>query len=187
MQWAEIEHRGERWLVASRYIAPVSIGQALALARANGAELPTKDLVDAIWRAADLKVEPVTMSPNRGADPRQHAQHAAAVEAAIGGRPFALVAGTHKDIAICANGRAGLYGWHRRDGRIIQDCNTSAHDHAYLDYSQGVRLVKRVTGERVALDAIVSGAIAGAAGGLAFGVHGAIVGAIVGAVVEVKR
>lgn len=187
MQWAEIEYRGDRWLVASRYIAPVSIGQALALARANGAELPTKEMVDAIWRAADLRVEPIPMWPNRGDDPAQHAEHSAKVEASIGGRTFSLVAGTHKDIAICANGRPGLYGWHRRDGRIIQDCNTSAHDQGYRDYSQGVRLVRRVTGEKVALDAIVGGALAGAAGGLAFGVHGAIVGAIVGAVLEVKR
>ena len=134
---------GVRWLVAPTYIAPVSIGEAQRIAAARGCELPTPELVDAIWRAADLRVEPQPMAPNKGDDVAQFAAHAELVERAVGDRPFRLLAGTHKDV-VRSGGRVGLYGWHRADARPIQGF-FAGHALAYRDYSQGLRLVRRLT------------------------------------------
>ena len=204
MTWIEIELDGVRWEVAPRYIAPVSIGEAIELARANDAQIPTTAMVDAIWRAADLKLAPIPMA-NRGDNAAQFREHARRIEEVIDGRSFRLLAGTHKDVVICPNGRAGIYGWHVADelaaefsrkqgiplyapatpgrGRIIQGCNTTSHDHAYKDYSQGLRIVRRAgAGAKVSTGGMVGAAIGGAAGGVAFGWPGAVVGAVVGLV-----
>lgn len=182
LRWVEIDHKGQRWLVASAYLAPVGIAQAAEIARANGAELPTPDLVDAIWRAADLKVAPIPMAPNRGDNAEQFAAHAELVAAQLDGKAFRLVAGTHKDVARCPNGKIGLYGWHRPDGRIIQDCFTG-HAGAWKDYSQGLRLVRRVS---TAGDAIAGATIGGATGAI-MGWPGALVGAAIGVAVALVR
>lgn len=141
-EWVEVECDGARWLVAPTYKAPVGIGEAEAIAKANGCELPTEGLVAAIWAAADLKVEPIPMSPNKGDDPAQAAAHRAKVDAAVAGRAFRLLAGTHKDVAV-KDGKVGLYGWHRVNGTPIQPF-FAGHAPSWKDYSQGLRLVRRV-------------------------------------------
>lgn len=181
MRWVELEIGGVRWLVSSTYVAPAGVADAERIARENGAELATPAIVDAIWRAADLKLEPIPMWPNLGDNEAQFREHAAKIAAQIGGRPFRLLAGTHKDVVRCSNGHVGIYGWHRTNGKPIQDCNSTSHPVGsnYKDYSQGVRLVRRVTPGSEALAGAVVG---GAAGALAFGWVGASVGALVGAV-----
>lgn len=128
------------YLVAPTYIYPVGIGEARTLAAAAGCELPTPELVDAIWREADLKVEPLPMAPNRGDDAAQFAAHRARVWAQTEGQSFRLLAGTHKDV-VMRGGKIGLYGWHHPDGRIIQPFYTG-HALGWKDYSQGLRLVR---------------------------------------------
>ncbi len=139
----EVVCDGVRWLVAPRYIAPVGIGEAATLAEQHGCELPSPALVDAIWRAADLKVAPIPMSPNRGDDPAQAAEHQAKVDAQIADRTFGLLAGTNKDVVRASDGRIGLYGWHRLDGTPIQPF-FAGHALSWKDYSQGLRLVRRI-------------------------------------------
>ncbi len=134
------------WLVAPDYIAPVGIGEALALATAQGCVLPTKELVDEIWAAADLRLEPHTRDEFKhwtmaemGA-PAVIADQAQRIVDAIGGREYRLLAGTHKDV-VMVGGRLGLYGWHRSDGTAIQGLYMG-HGPAWKDYSQGLRLVR---------------------------------------------
>ncbi|MHB8107738.1 MAG: hypothetical protein ACYDH4_09990, partial [Candidatus Cryosericum sp.] len=57
--WVPVTYNGVVWNVSPSYIAPVGIGEAEQLAAQNGCELPTPALVDAIWKAADLKLEPL--------------------------------------------------------------------------------------------------------------------------------
>lgn len=130
------------WEVAPTYLAPIGLAEAKKIAEARGCELPTPELVDAIWRAADLRVEPQTMAPNKGDDVAQFAEHAAIVECAVGDRPFRLLAGTHKDVVV-SGARVGLYGWHRANGRVIQPFY-AGHALAYRDYSHGLRLARRI-------------------------------------------
>ena len=83
------------------------------------------------------------MSPNRGDDPAQAADHQSKVDAQIAGRTFRLLAGTNKDVAHGPDGRIGLYGWHRLDGTPIQPF-FAGHALSWKDYSQGLRLVRRL-------------------------------------------
>lgn len=123
-----IDLNGVVWLVSPVYIAPIGIGEAAALAERLGCEVPTPALVDAIWRAADLRVPPEIMirSSHDGSAatmdaPVVHAEQATMLEQFVGsrslGRDFRLLAGAFKDvIRQQAGGKLGLYGWHADEG-----------------------------------------------------------------------
>lgn len=158
--WTTVYIDGEEYEVRSEYIAPVGIDEAVETARYFGCTLPTKKMVDAIWQAADVKIQPIQRSVDNGLlkdwgasmasketfdDQRQRI--ARAVIAASGTAGFELLAGTHKDIVYDEDtGKVGIYGWHRLDGSVIQDFNSTAHPLGsnYKDYSQGLRLMRRV-------------------------------------------
>jgi hypothetical protein len=139
---------GTQWDVSDMYLAPVSIGESERIAKEEGCELPSAALVDAIWQAADLKVAPLPRSHNgtiqQMATPAVYADQAVRIVKQIEGRVFTLLAGTHKDVVRCPRtGRVGLYGWHRLDGRVIQPLFTG-HAASWIDYSQGLRLCRRL-------------------------------------------
>lgn len=150
--WSIIEVGGVRWAVAPDYIAPVGIGQAETIARDRGWELPSKDLVDAIWKAADLKLEPITRSVKNGLlanwGPAMSSKETIddqkrRIQAAIGGRPYKLLAGSYKDVIRTESGELALYGWHRTDGEPIQKVYTG-HARGWIDYSHGLRPAYRL-------------------------------------------
>lgn len=110
--------------------------------------LPTRRMVDDIWAAARVQLEPVAFSPNEHDitsfdlfwrhDQRIERQRSAATSRG-------LVAGIKKDVVVSRRitsspGRVVIYGWHRRNGRAIQPLY-SGHVAHYVDYSHGVRLV----------------------------------------------
>ena len=147
INWVRINYNGEDWDVASDYIAPVAVGDGEIIAKSYGADVPTAGLVDALWRAADLKLDPLprtsdgtpkTMASQEAFDDQQ-----ARINAQIAGRPFTLLAGTHKDIVRAPSGKLGIYGWQKSDGSNIQPLST-IHYPGWIDYSQGVRLVRKV-------------------------------------------
>lgn len=147
--WVPITAADGTWLVAPVPTYPVAIGEAAFLAQKNGWDMPTKALVDAVWREADLRIEPIAMTPNKGANDAQLAEHRQRVADAIAprlalmpNRTCKLLAGTHKDVVI-EGGRVGLYGWHRSNGRVIQEF-FAGHALAYKDYSHSYRPAKRV-------------------------------------------
>lgn len=149
--WPVVECDGERWRVAPVYLAPVSRGSAVVLASAWGCELPTAALVDAIWQAADLRLNPhhLTRDWRSPKDMVASDQQRRAVEREIarllaeqGRESFELLAGSHKDVARLEKLRVDLYGWHDLSGVPIEKGRTS-HAEAYVDYSQGLRPVRR--------------------------------------------
>jgi hypothetical protein len=145
--WLPIVHAGEEWLVSSVYVSPVGIGEAIKIATENGCELPSPALVDTIWAAADLKLPPLPRkhdgTPRMMASAETYQDPERRIREQINGRAFTLLAGTHKDV-VTSNGRVGLYGWHQLNGRVIQPF-FGGHALAWKDYSQGLRLVRRVT------------------------------------------
>lgn len=150
--WPIVTADGVRYHVAPIYIAPIGIGQAQAMADELNCELPSIALVDAIWAAADVRIEPITRSTGNGlltdwgasmSSLATFNDQAERIEKAIGGRPFKLLAGTHKDVVLSDAGVLGLYGWHRLNGTTIQPFY-SKHARGHIDYSQGLRLVRRV-------------------------------------------
>ena len=113
------------------------------------------DAVDrgAFWQAADLRLEPHSQvhdgtlkTMNSVALAEKQAQY---IHQQIAGRPYNLLAGTHKDVVWIPTAfgkpvnKPGIYGWHKSATDRIQQ-EMWGHSLDWKDYSQGLRLVKRV-------------------------------------------
>lgn len=124
---------------------PVDQPEAIRIARLYDLQLPTKEMVDAIWEYADLKLDPQPMTPGPEMTSDSYfVRHNNLIEEQINNRPFSLVAGHKKDILTpTRSDRVTIYGWHRQNGYPIQPVST-VHDAKYVDYSHGLRLVKLV-------------------------------------------
>ena len=127
---------------------PMSAITAQRLADVLGYVLPTKKLVDAIYRAAVLKLAPSPLPPGpqmMGNDYyRKH--HEAIEKQGAGPAAGELVAGHKKDVVVTKRlvqlpDRVAIYGWHRLDGRPIQPLSL-VHEASYADYSHGIRWVR---------------------------------------------
>lgn len=149
-------------ILASYFVAPdyLSIGTDEDWARVNISPLaaqliadslycflPTKKMVDDIYKASNVKLEPVPLFAFRDSTPTMWHHHLI-IEGQRQGRR-GLIAGIKKDIVISGKilrdkrpGRVAIYGWHRLDGKPIQPLYTG-HVNWWVDYSQGVRLVWR--------------------------------------------
>lgn len=126
---------------------PASFDTATAVARQFGFVLPTTAIVDAIYRQADLRLPPLTMTPGPAMTSTAYFQaHDEKIRAQLRGqRPGGLTAGHKKDYVLTrrlaqAPSREAIYGWHRAAGRPIQPLSL-VHGSRYADYSHGVRLV----------------------------------------------
>jgi hypothetical protein len=151
-----------RIIRATYYVAPdyLSIGTDDDWARVNitpyaaqqiadnlNCFLPTKKMVDDIYKAAVVKLEPVPMYAYRDSTPTMW-QHHLIIEGQRKGRK-GVIAGIKKDVVISSklssdtrNNRVAIYGWHTTDGTPIQPLYTG-HVYWWVDYSQGIRLVYR--------------------------------------------
>lgn len=149
--WPVVELSGVRWHVAPVYLAPVARRDVWAACDAWECELPTRELVDAIWKAGTIRLEPSGLfrHPNdlaNGASMLAYLDQRNRIDRALadaGFGPDDLVVGTHKDFAVVDGSRIDLYGWHTLAGKPIEPGRTS-HNDAHVDYSQGLRLVRRV-------------------------------------------
>lgn len=109
--------------------------------------LPTRKMVDDIYKTANVKLEPVPMYAYRDSTPTMWHHHLI-VEGQRKGRK-GLIAGIQKDVVISGKitrdakpDRVAIYGWHKLDGKPIQPLYTG-HIYWWVDYSQGIRLVYR--------------------------------------------
>ncbi|MGZ3949322.1 MAG: hypothetical protein ACXVKK_14455 [Flavisolibacter sp.] len=107
--------------------------------------LPTKKMVDDIYKAATVKLEPIPMYAFRDSTPTMYHHHLI-IEGQRKGRK-GLIAGIQKDVVISGkitrdnkSERVAIYGWHKLDGTPIQPLYTG-HVYWWVDYSQGIRLV----------------------------------------------
>jgi hypothetical protein len=138
---------------------PMGLDTALSVAARFGATLPTRRMVDLIYRQATVRLVP---RPLPAGDQMRTIgyvrRHQALVQEqyeAAGAVPGALIAGHKKDLVLTDRlwsqpGRVAIYGWHRDVGAPIQPLST-VHGARYADYSHGVRLVSNVVwvdGER---------------------------------------
>lgn len=109
--------------------------------------LPTRKISDDIYRAADIKLEPVPMYAFRDSTPTMWHHHLI-IEGQRKGQK-GLIAGIKKDVVISSRvaqdkrpDRVAIYGWHQPGGKPIQPLYTG-HVYWWVDYSQGIRLVYR--------------------------------------------
>ncbi len=138
-----------------QFLAPLSPISAQLIADSLGAMLPTRVMVDQIWAAADLKLEPQPIAPSdtmtslsvmRIHDRMVFDQRSEY----LGEFPLESLAAGHKKDVILSNKifdhpkapRVVIYGWHQADGSPIQPAY-NGHAAWYADYSHGIRLVSR--------------------------------------------
>ncbi|WP_157368589.1 hypothetical protein [Zavarzinella formosa] len=126
---------------------PMTPMTAARIADAFGCSLPTRKIVDELWKASSVKLEPKPLTKDRGLSSTFLEHHQLIEKQREGNKLGEIVAGTKKDVVITnrlgekAN-RVAIYGWHKTDGSPIQPL-TIVHVNWYVDYSHGVRLVKR--------------------------------------------
>ena len=109
--------------------------------------LPTRKMVNDIYAASAVKLQPVPMYIYRDSSVTMW-QHHLIIEGQRKGQQ-GLIAGIKKDVVISDQltrsakpGRVSIYGWHKPDGKPIQPLYTG-HVNWYADYSHGIRLVYR--------------------------------------------
>lgn len=130
---------------------PMTPASATAIAKAFGCTLPTRKMVNDIYEQAEVKLEPKPLTEQREAV-RTFVQHNQIIEQQrVGTQPPArlgqLSAGHKKDIVITPRlkekpNKVAIYGWQKPDGKPIQPLYVGHADY-YVDYSHGVRLIKR--------------------------------------------
>jgi len=115
---------------------------------AYGFVLPTRKMVNDIWAAATTHLEPRPLTIERES-PLTFLQHHEIIEEQLKGiERGAFVAGIKKDVVIDNKllekpQRVAIYGWHYTTGVPIQPVY-SGHVDWYVDYSHGIRPVRRM-------------------------------------------
>lgn len=143
----------------------VRVGCSLPMARKIcsllGYRLPTVEEVDAIWKAADVKLRPQPWAPPPGVPRTEENQcgvdvmqlHNHWIEVQRAGRT-GLIAGHKKDVVedptlLTHPDKVAIYGWHQLNGVPIQSLFPSRNSPAstghernfYQDYSHGIRFI----------------------------------------------
>ncbi len=135
------------------FLMPISPNTGQRIADALGCSLPTPKMVNDIFKAAEVKLPPVPIPPSPAMTTLPvFSNHNAIVRsqrvAQLESHPLgALVAGTQKDVVICAGlasvkNKVAIYGWHQTNGHPIQPLYLT-HAAFWVDYSQCTRLVQQ--------------------------------------------
>lgn len=125
---------------------PMNPYTAQAFCDAYGFFIPTRHMVNAIWKAADVKLEPHPLTEEREAAATFLQHHNIVEQQRVDAPLGAIVAGIKKDVVISNRlaekpNRVAIFGWHYQDGKPIQPL-TIVHVDWYVDYSHGVRPVR---------------------------------------------
>jgi len=153
---------------ADHFLMPMTPMLAQRIADDLGGVLPTRIMVDMIWEAAEVKLEPDPIPPSpemvsiavfRDHDNKvQNARKKRLKDHPLGD----LVSGTKKDIILTNRiaekpSKVFIYGWHHQDGKPIQPAY-GGHVNWYADYSHGIRIVAetaRVNGQTMKITEIL--------------------------------
>jgi hypothetical protein len=126
---------------------PMSPLTAQKIADAFGCALPTRKIADDVYKQAAVKLAPIPLTKDREAV-NTFIEHNRQIEEQRAGKQLGLlVAGIKKDVVVTNRlgekpNRVAIYGWHKLDGTPIQPL-TIVHVNWYVDYSHGIRLMKR--------------------------------------------
>jgi hypothetical protein len=124
---------------------PMTPASATVICRAFNYSLPTRKMVDAIYKNAFDKLEPKPLTENRESV-MTFVQHNQIIEDQLRRQGNQVdVAGIKKDVVITPAlkvkpNKVAIYGWHKLDGKPIQPLYTG-HADFYVDYSHGIRLI----------------------------------------------
>lgn len=130
-------------------LMPMSLHTATQIALQFGFILPTKKMVDAIFRQSAFHFAPDPLPPGPQMTSTayyvKHDERIKEQRQTMGRSLSALVSGHKKDVILTNRlahtvGKIAIYGWHRLSGIPIQPL-TTVHPASYADYSHGIRLV----------------------------------------------
>lgn len=128
---------------------PMNLYTATKIADRFGFILPTKKIVDAIFKQSVFHFipEPLPPGPQMRSTPYYVKHNRKIKEQSLAlRRPLEVLVSGHKKDVVLTNqlarnqGRVAIYGWHRPSGTPIQPLST-VHHAGYADYSHGIRLV----------------------------------------------
>ena len=131
---------------------PMNPLTAQAIANQYDCSLPTKNIVDKIWKAAKNKLPPKPWGPpydNSMSDTYRFGIHNTTIQNQLNGKDHTLLTAGHKKDIVLTNilapnnsgKRVAIYGWTLPTGAPIQGLNPKDHDDHYADYSHGTRLI----------------------------------------------
>lgn len=118
-----------------------------AFCDAFGFVLPTRKMVNDIWAAAAVHLEPRPLTEQRKS-PLTFLQHHGIIEEQLDGTERGtFVAGIKKDVVVTnqlleRSERVAIFGWHYPNGEPIQPLY-AGHVDWYVDHSHGIRPVRR--------------------------------------------
>lgn len=133
-------------------IIPMNAITAQKICKQFDCSLPTKLMVDQIWKQSINKLAPKPFGPPYDANMFSTARYVWSdkeIKKQMVGKDInKLTAGHKKDIIISNNlspnnynRKVCIYGWHNTDGTVIQGKNYFTHEVTYFDYSQTIRLI----------------------------------------------
>ena len=141
---------------------PMTPATATRIAERFGCSLPTRKIVNDVYANAELRLEPRPLGPPRETVAR-FLEHHRLIEEQRAREPLGkLIAGIKKDVVLSNRlkekpNKVAIYGWHKPDGKPIQPLYVG-HVDWYVDYSHGIRLVKRemtVDGKRMNIEDVL--------------------------------
>lgn len=126
---------------------PVGISEAKRILQKTNSIFPTPEIVDQIYKQADIKLPPRPLPPGpqmTGVAYSIRHNNIINEQLAQFDTTKKLIAGHKKDIVgtNASGSRVAIYGWHRINGIPIQPYST-VHGAEYADYSHGLRLVSK--------------------------------------------
>lgn len=136
------------------FLCPMTPLLAQRIANYTGTSVPTRKMVNQIWKQAPCHLSPQSIAPSpQITTVPVFADHDSMVwvsrSAQLATHPLGtLVGGDKKDVVISniiygypSPGRVVIYGWHYLSGTPIQPLY-NGHEETYADYSHGIRLVQ---------------------------------------------
>lgn len=114
--------------------------------------LPTKKIVDDIWRCSVNKLDPLPWGPPYDASMMSTERikiHNQRIQNQLSSKDSKELTSGHKKDVVLTNRlypnnpskRVAIYGWIQSDGKPIQGLNPASHEDTYSDYSHGIRLI----------------------------------------------
>lgn len=152
------------------FYVPMTPILAQKVADLTKSSLPTKKMVDVIYKNAKIKLYPQPISPTKAMTTLPiFIAHNDYVQTQL--KPFLqqhiksqLTAGNKKDIIISnkiyteKTAKVVIYGWHKLDGKAIQPLYNK-HANTWADYSHGIRLIQNkvwVNGKKTTIAKILA-------------------------------
>ena len=147
---------------------PASPLSAQKIADKFDCSLPTRKMVNDIWKNSTNKLSPLPWGPpydHSMISTERYGIHNSRIQVQLKDKDKTVLTSGHKKDVVLTNRlypknpskRVAIYGWIQLNGSAIQDLNPSSHEDTYADYSHGIRLIANdviVNGNPTRLDKV---------------------------------